>query len=165
MMLSITLSDLKSHLDDLLIKIKHDHRRCTVIKKHDPVAVLIPTEDLRLLERFERAAYIEKAKKGIDVLREQGRAKFAEIAKNVPYELLIPVHLESLIKKMTHKKKAVFFTCINSLAVNPHPAKAKKISGMLGLHRLNMGDYLILYRVEEKSPVIDILALFDREDL
>ena len=39
-------------------------------------------------------------------------------------------------------------THIDSLAANPLPAGSKKLQGAAGLHRIRVGDYRILYRVD-----------------
>ncbi len=56
-------------------------------------------------------------------------------------------------------------THIDSLAANPFPAGSKKLQGEAGLHRIRVGDYRILYRVDGKRVTVLIVKIGHRRDV
>ncbi len=54
---------------------------------------------------------------------------------------------------------------ILSLANDPYPHDAKKIKGMDDLYRVRVGDYRILYLIENEKLVILIVRIRHRKDV
>jgi mRNA interferase RelE/StbE len=52
---------------------------------------------------------------------------------------------------------------IDSLALNPYPAKIKKLEE--NVYRYRVGDFRIIYEVQEKSLTICILKMGDRKEI
>jgi len=54
---------------------------------------------------------------------------------------------------------------IDSLAENPYPSGIKKIEGEVGLYRLRVGDYRILFQVREKILLVLIVGIGHRREV
>ena len=54
---------------------------------------------------------------------------------------------------------------ILGLAVAPHPAGSKKLQGSDDLYRIRIGDYRVIYLVEDKHLVVLVVAVGHRRDV
>jgi mRNA interferase RelE/StbE len=54
---------------------------------------------------------------------------------------------------------------IDSLADDPYPADTKKLKNGDGRFRIRVGDYRIIYRLEDKQLVILIIKIGHRRDI
>jgi len=54
---------------------------------------------------------------------------------------------------------------IDSLANNPRPKSSKKLQGVEDLHRVGVGDYRIIYQVQDKVPLILVARIRHRKDV
>ena len=76
-----------------------------------------------------------------------------------------PSALKELIKlpKVMVKKAE---KAINSLANNPRPVGVKKLKDTKeDLYRVRVGDYRIIYSIEDEIKIIDILRIGHRKDI
>jgi mRNA interferase RelE/StbE len=53
---------------------------------------------------------------------------------------------------------------IESLATHPRPAGARKMVGPGARYRLRVGDYRVIYRVDDSGHSVDIVAVRHRKD-
>ena len=53
---------------------------------------------------------------------------------------------------------------IENLADIPRPSGCRKLSGEQNLWRLRVGDYRVIYSVNDSQRVVDIVAVRDRKD-
>jgi len=54
---------------------------------------------------------------------------------------------------------------IDSLAENPRPQGIKKLAGEEDLFRLRVGDYRIIYQIQEKRLVVLVVGVGHRADV
>jgi mRNA interferase RelE/StbE len=54
---------------------------------------------------------------------------------------------------------------IQSLADNPRPLGVERIQGMQGGHRVRVGDYRILYHIDDAQRVVTIARIRHRRDV
>jgi mRNA interferase RelE/StbE len=57
------------------------------------------------------------------------------------------------------------FTRIEALAENPRPPGCKKLRGATDLWRIRVGNYRIVYQVEDAVLLVEIRAVGDRKDV
>jgi len=67
------------------------------------------------------------------------------------YELLIERRAEKDLKKLEASLFTVVADKIKSLSENPHPAGSRKLSGSQNDWRIRIGDYRILYEIDNKA--------------
>jgi mRNA interferase RelE/StbE len=53
---------------------------------------------------------------------------------------------------------------LDALPANPRPRGCKKLRGAADLFRVRVGDYRIIYRVDDRARVIEVRAIRDRKD-
>jgi len=68
--------------------------------------------------------------------------------------------LENIPKKNLRK----IVKCIQSLAQNPRPAGSQKLSGQQR-YRVRQGDYRVVYSVDDKDLIIDIVKIGHRREI
>jgi len=56
------------------------------------------------------------------------------------------------------------FIKLRSLGQNPRPAGSTKLVGQVNLWRIRVGDYRIIYRVEDDRQVVTVLHVRHRRD-
>src|SRR5215470_15817537 len=56
------------------------------------------------------------------------------------------------------------FPAIESLAHEPRPRGCRKVQGADNLWRIRVGDYRVLYTIDDHARIIDILAIRHRSD-
>ncbi|MFN2385448.1 MAG: type II toxin-antitoxin system RelE/ParE family toxin [Thermoanaerobaculia bacterium] len=54
---------------------------------------------------------------------------------------------------------------IQSLAEDPRPQGCEKLAGSSDLHRIRVGNYRIVYSIDEKPPVVMIFKIGHRKDV
>jgi mRNA interferase RelE/StbE len=54
---------------------------------------------------------------------------------------------------------------IEALAMEPRPAGAKKLQGAQRLWRLRVGDYRVVYQIDDRQRVVDIVRVRHRRDV
>ncbi|KPL11054.1 hypothetical protein AMJ85_04740 [candidate division BRC1 bacterium SM23_51] len=56
------------------------------------------------------------------------------------------------------------FDRIERLAIDPRPSGIRKLRGSENLWRLRVGDYRVIYAVDDKNRLVDIIAIRHRRD-
>ena len=54
---------------------------------------------------------------------------------------------------------------IESLASDPKPRKSHKLSGSINCYRLRVGDYRVLYQVDDKEELVTIYKIGHRREV
>ena len=54
---------------------------------------------------------------------------------------------------------------ILELSQNPRPSGSKKLAGTDDLHRIRVGDYRIVYRVDDRKQLVEITIVAHRRDV
>ncbi len=80
------------------------------------------------------------------------------------YELYIERHAEKDLKKLPGSVLSAIIENIKNLTNNPHPQKSKKIKGSLNDWRLLIGDYRVLYEINNTTKAITIMRVKHRRD-
>lgn len=75
-------------------------------------------------------------------------------AKSAEKELLnLPfAEIDKILEKIKH------------LASNPYPSGTKKLIGKFGLWRIRSGNYRIIYSIEGKELIVEIIRIRHRKD-
>lgn len=57
------------------------------------------------------------------------------------------------------------FPKIELLAQQPRPRGCRKLAGRQGLWRIRIGDYRVVYSIDDVAKVVDIIAIRHRSDV
>ncbi len=80
------------------------------------------------------------------------------------YELYIERHAEKDLKKLPGSIFSAIIENIKKLTNNSHPQNSKKIKGSLNDWRLRIGDYRVLYEINNTTKSIIIMRVKHRRD-
>ena len=84
----------------------------------------------------------------------------------MPYALLIKAsaakELEAIDSTPTRRR---IVDAIQTLAVDPRPSASKKLAGRDAAYRLRVGDYRIVYSVNDRENVVEIIKLGHRREV
>ncbi|MDA8104564.1 MAG: type II toxin-antitoxin system RelE/ParE family toxin [Nitrospiraceae bacterium] len=83
----------------------------------------------------------------------------------MPYELLIERRAEKDLKKLQVSLFTVVIEKIKSLSENSHPAGSRKLSGSQNDWRIRIGDYRVLYEIDNKTQTIKIMRVKHRREV
>lgn len=81
-MTTVTSEEVRDGLGELINRVKYRHERMKVTRRGEPVAALVPLEDLEFLEQVLDALDDER---DLSVLEER-LSKFEETGEGVPWE-------------------------------------------------------------------------------
>jgi mRNA interferase RelE/StbE len=56
------------------------------------------------------------------------------------------------------------FAKLDGLGINPRPSGSKKLVGYVDLWRIRVGDYRVIYRIEDDRRVVTVLRIQHRRD-
>ena len=81
------------------------------------------------------------------------------------YELLIEHRAEKDLKKLEASLFSLIAGRIKSLSENPHPPGSRKLTGSQNDWRIRIGDYRVLYEIDNKSRKIKIMRVKHRREV
>jgi len=82
----------------------------------------------------------------------------------MPYELYVERHAEKDLNKLPPPLFSQIAAKIGKLASEPHPRESKKIKGSLKDWRLRIGDYRVLYEIDNVTKKITIMRVKHRRE-
>jgi mRNA interferase RelE/StbE len=56
------------------------------------------------------------------------------------------------------------FSKIEALSIEPRPSGCRKLQGFTNLWRIRIGDYRVIYSIDDKTETIDIVAVRHRRE-
>ena len=69
------------------------------------------------------------------------------------------------LKKIDKKEIPKILKAVASFATDPHPANHKKLLGTDHIYRIRVGNYRIVYSLEENELIIEIVRVKHRKDV
>ncbi len=68
------------------------------------------------------------------------------------------------LKNLPKKEATRISILIVGLSDNPRPSGCKKLKGYLNLWRIRSGNYRVIYSIEDKIFIVEILEILNRKD-
>ncbi len=81
------------------------------------------------------------------------------------YRVEVDRRAAKLLGKLDRPIQARLLTAIAALAADPRPHGVKALTGLPGLLRIRVGDYRVIYTVEDDRLVILVVHLGHRSDI
>jgi len=81
------------------------------------------------------------------------------------YEVFIKSGAERQLKKLPGQYRKIITEAILGLADNPRPFGVKKMSGMENHFRIRVGDYRIIYTIQDKKLVVVVIRIGARKEV
>jgi mRNA interferase RelE/StbE len=80
-------------------------------------------------------------------------------------EICIEKRAEKGIRKLPKETAKRIISKIKELQGNPRPAGSRKIVGSICDYRLRIGDYRVVYELDEKNERVIVMAVGHRKDV
>ena len=81
------------------------------------------------------------------------------------YEVYIEKTAENDLKRLPTTAFQRIIPYIKALAENPRPANCRKLTGSKNDWRIRVGDYRVLYEIDEKARVVRIMRVRHRREV
>ena len=81
------------------------------------------------------------------------------------YRIEVSATAEKQIRKLPREDQIRVLRAIRSLASEPRPPGSRRIRGYDDVHRIRVGAYRILYRVQKRRLIIIILKIGHRREI
>ncbi len=80
------------------------------------------------------------------------------------YRIIIPKLVQKQLDDLPQKQRKRLISGIRLLADEPRPSGVKKLKGYDKTYRIRVGDYRIIYNIEDQEKLILILNSIHRKD-
>ncbi len=80
------------------------------------------------------------------------------------YEILFKRQVEKDLRKIDRRYKKTILDEIEKLKKSPRPSTSRKLTNTEMTHHLRIGDYRVIYQVDDNSKVITIFYIRHRKD-
>ncbi|MBL7697596.1 MAG: type II toxin-antitoxin system RelE/ParE family toxin [Chitinophagaceae bacterium] len=81
------------------------------------------------------------------------------------YRVVLTQTAEKELRRLPSQVIEKIVTVLRSLEENPRPAGCKKLKGYKNLWRVRVGDYRLIYAIEEVIMLIDVREIGHRKDI
>ncbi len=81
------------------------------------------------------------------------------------YEVVFSKRAEKDLERLPARAVERIIPVIVSLEDNPRPKGCKKLKGRTDLWRMRVGNYRIIYSIEDRILLVDIREVGDRKDI
>lgn len=85
--------------------------------------------------------------------------------QNEPYEVYLERQPEKLLKKLPGHEVRRLDAAIRALATNPRPSGCKKLVGGADTYRIRVGDWRILYVIEDNRLIVLVVRIAQRDSV
>ncbi|MCE7068378.1 type II toxin-antitoxin system RelE/ParE family toxin [Dyadobacter sp. CY326] len=80
------------------------------------------------------------------------------------YKIIIAKSAQKEIQKLQKPELPRILTAIKSLSSDPRPSGCKKLVGSQNTFRIRIGDYRVLYAIEDQIRIVEIAAVKHRRE-
>jgi mRNA interferase RelE/StbE len=80
------------------------------------------------------------------------------------YRIIIPKLVQKQLDDLPKKQRKRLISEIRLLVDEPRPSSVKKLKGYDKTYRIRVGDYRIIYKIEDQEKLILVLSSIHRKD-
>jgi mRNA interferase RelE/StbE len=81
------------------------------------------------------------------------------------YEIVVLPAARKALRKLDPTSRERIGAKIDRLARNPRPSGCKKLEGGDELYRIRVGDFRVIYRIEDEVLVVAVVTIGNRRDV
>ena len=81
------------------------------------------------------------------------------------YRVIILKRVLKNISKLSSKDQPKIYDAIKSLEVDPRPNGVKKLAGNEGSYRIRVGNYRIVYEIDDDVVIVTVTEVDDRKNV
>jgi mRNA interferase RelE/StbE len=80
------------------------------------------------------------------------------------YKVIIPKPVQKQLDNLPKAQRDRLISAIRLLAEAPRPSGVKKLKGYDNTYRIKIGDYRVIYKIQDKGMLVLILSSIHRKD-
>jgi mRNA interferase RelE/StbE len=80
------------------------------------------------------------------------------------YRIVLSSSAERDLRGLPRKVEERIVATIDTLSQEPRPRGVKKLKGTINLWRIRVGDYRIIYQIDDRERLVDISHIRNRKD-
>jgi len=80
------------------------------------------------------------------------------------YEIYLERRAQQDLKRLPAEHFHRIIPCIKALAADPRPGNCRKLAGSKNDWRIRVGDYRIIYEIDDKQKVINVMRVRHRRE-
>ncbi len=80
------------------------------------------------------------------------------------YQIIIPKPVQKQLNNLPHKMRSRLLDEIRLLEDNPRPDGVKKLKGYENTYRIRVGNYRLIYEIEDRKMIVLVLSSIHRKD-
>jgi len=73
--------------------------------------------------------------------------------------------MRDMDRSIPEKNKTAIAEAIDKLAMNPYPMNVKKLKGVENLRRIDVGEFRLLYSINNQNKTVTVVKVGDRKDV
>jgi mRNA interferase RelE/StbE len=81
------------------------------------------------------------------------------------YEIRFKASALRVFERLERRSRGRLAEAIWALADNPRPRGCRKLAGQEGFYRIRVGDYRVIYEIQDRALVVLVLKLGHRRDV
>jgi mRNA interferase RelE/StbE len=80
------------------------------------------------------------------------------------YEVFLEAHAERDLRRLSPREFGQITAAIRRLAVNPRPARCRKIVGSESDWRIRVGEYRVIYEIDDRAGAVRVMRVRHRRE-
>ena len=80
------------------------------------------------------------------------------------YRVIIPKPIQKQLDNLPEKQRERLLVDMRLLADAPRPIGVKKLKGYENIYRIRVGDYRVIYEIQDQEMLVIILSSIHRKD-
>ena len=80
------------------------------------------------------------------------------------YRVIIPKPVQKQLNKISQQIRLRLLAEIRLLSNNPRPDGVKKLKGYENTYRIRVGNYRVIYEIEDREMIVLVLSSIHRKD-
>jgi mRNA interferase RelE/StbE len=80
------------------------------------------------------------------------------------YTVIFKPAIAKQLRRLDRKEQKKIIAAAENLASNPRPFGYKKLVGNEGFYRIKVGDYRVIYEIDDDVLIVSVLRVINRRD-
>jgi mRNA interferase RelE/StbE len=80
------------------------------------------------------------------------------------YQVVLRPAASQALDKLPRNMQPRLIAKVQSLAGNPRPHGVKKLQGQINLYRVKLGNYRIIYAIDDANHIVTVTIIADRKE-
>ena len=170
-MTKLAASTVRDTFAETLNRVAYRGERIVLRRHGKDLAAIVSIEDLALIERLARPDRRPQGENGAVARLKKGNKPIPieklkrDLGLYTAYRVLVDDRAAREIRNLPKEVQGRVVAKVETLARNPRPSGCQKLRGMEDLYRVRLGDYRIVYRVEDDVVLVLVVSVGARGEV